>query len=158
MDCFASAYRSIGLDAAAEDSVFEGLVTAKILEPGSKYDSIRVLKEAGAASASYATINKNFPSFAAEDFRDRIISVCANYDGIGPSSLVLYDVTTLFFESDEGDDLRTPGLSKERRIDPQITVGMLTDKAGFPLYISAFEGNKAETHTFISSVKSFIGT
>jgi hypothetical protein len=38
------------------------------------------------------------------------------------------------------------GFSKERRPEPQITVGLLTDAAGFPLMVNAFEGNKAETH------------
>jgi hypothetical protein len=60
----------------------------------------------------------------------------------GPASLVLYDVTTLYFETDAGDGFREPGFSKERRLEPQITVGLLTDATGFPLMIEAFEGNK----------------
>ena len=43
---------------------------------------------------------------------------------LGPSALVLYDVTTLWFETDTGDGFREPGFSKERRLDPQITVGL----------------------------------
>jgi transposase len=58
---------------------------------------------------------------------------------------VLYDVSTLYFETDAGDGFREPGFSKERRLDPQITaIGLLTDQGGFPLMVSAFEGNKAE--------------
>jgi transposase len=41
--------------------------------------------------------------------------------------------------------LRKVGMSKERRVDPQVTVGLLTDSAGFPLAVHLFEGNKAET-------------
>jgi hypothetical protein len=37
--------------------------------------------------------------------------------------LVLYDVSTLYFETDVGDGFREPGFSKERRLDPQITIG-----------------------------------
>lgn len=51
-----------------------------------------------------------------------------------------------------------PGFSKQRRIDPQVTVGMLTDVNGFPLRIQAFEGNKAETKTFLPSVEAFMDT
>ena len=36
-------------------------------------------------------------------------------------------------------------MSKERRVDPQVTVGLLTTGAGFPLDVHRFEGNKAET-------------
>ena len=49
--------------------------------------------------------------------------------------------TTLYFETDEGDGFREPGFSKERRLEPQITVGLLTDARGFPLTVHAFEGN-----------------
>lgn len=159
LDALTTAYRSIGLDDAADgDEVFKNLVLARILEPGSKKDSIRVLNEAGADSASYATIKRRLPRYATDEFRDAVTSVCADHAGIGPTSLVLYDVTTLYYEADEGDGFREPGFSKERRIDPQITVGMLTDADGFPLRIQAFEGNKAETHTFIPSVQAFMDT
>ena len=75
---------------------------------------------------------------------------------IGPSALVLYDVTTLWFETDTGDGFREPGFSKERRLDPQITVGLLTDATGMPLMIDAFEGNRAETKTIIPLVQRFV--
>ncbi len=47
------------------------------------------------------------------------------------------------------------GYSKERRVDPQIVVGLLVDRHGFPLEIGCFEGNKAETLTLIPIVKQF---
>ena len=53
---------------------------------------------------------------------------------------MLYDVTTLWFETDTGDGFREPGVLKERRLDPQITVGLLTDATGMPLMIDAFGG------------------
>jgi len=62
---------------------------------------------------------------------------------------LLYDVTTLWFETDTGDGFREPGFSKERRLEPQITVGLLTDASGAPLMVDAFEGNRAETRTMI---------
>ena len=57
----------------------------------------------------------------------------------------MHDVSTLYFETDAGDGCREPGFSKERRLEPQITLGLLTDASGFPLTVEAFEGNKAET-------------
>ena len=62
---------------------------------------------------------------------------------------MLFDVSTLYFETDAGDGFREPGFSKERRLEPQITLGLLTDAAGFPLTVEAFEGNKAETATML---------
>ncbi len=46
--------------------------------------------------------------------------------------------------------------SKERRLEPQITIGLLADQAGFPLMVSAFEGNKAETKTMLPVIAAFM--
>jgi hypothetical protein len=37
-----------------------------------------------------------------------------------------------------------PGFSKELRLEPQITIGLLTGQDGFPLMVSALEGNRAQ--------------
>jgi transposase len=62
----------------------------------------------------------------------------------------------LYFETDEGDGFRESGFSKERRLEPQITIGLLTGADGFPLMVSAFEGNKAETRTMLPVIESFM--
>ena len=64
-------------------------------------------------------------------------------------------MTTLYFKAEKEDDLRKAGYSKERRLDPQIVVGLLVDRAGFPLEVSCWEGNKAETQTIVPTVKAF---
>ena len=48
------------------------------------------------------------------------------------------------------------GFSKERRLEPQVTIGLLTDQDGFPLMVSAFEGNKAETKTMLPVIEAFM--
>jgi transposase len=70
--------------------------------------------------------------------------------------LVLYDVTTLYFEVQQEDDYRKPGLSKERRLEPQIIIGLLVDRNGFPLGLHSFEGNKAETKTILPVIQAFL--
>ena len=61
----------------------------------------------------------------------------------------------LYFEAEREDDLRRVGYSKERRVDPQIIVGLLVDRRGFPLQVGCWEGNKAETTTIIPVVEAF---
>jgi Transposase DDE domain len=146
LDALDHAYRALGLDGAdSGDEVFRGLVLARIIEPASKLDSLRVLQEAGAAAASYRTVLPRLPAYAREAFRQELSAACAAHARPGPASLVLYDVSTLYFETDQGDGFREPGFSRERRLEPQITVGLLTGQDGFPLMVSAFEGNEAET-------------
>jgi hypothetical protein len=57
--------------------------------------------------------------------RQALSAACAARTGLGPASLVLYDVSTLYFETDTADGFREPGFSN--RLDPQITIGLLTD-------------------------------
>ena len=70
-------------------------------------------------------------------------------------ALCLYDVTTLYFETEHEDDLRRVGYSKERRVDPQVIIGLLVDRHGFPLQVGCWEGNRAETTTIIPIVEAF---
>jgi hypothetical protein len=157
LDALSRAYDVLGFDrAAGGDEVFRGLVLARIIEPASKLDSLRVLEEAGAAAVSYRTVLRRLPAYAKEAFRQELSAACAAHARIGPASLVLYDVSTLYFETDTGDGFREPGFSKERRLEPQITVGLLTGQDGFPLMVSAFEGNKAETKTMLPVIKKFM--
>ena len=116
---------------------------ARIIEPASKADSLRVLAEAGVAAASYPTLNRRLPVYATEAWRQQLSQACAAHAALGPASLVLYDVSTLYFETDQGDGFREPGFSKERRLEPQITIGLLADASGFPLMVSAFETSDA---------------
>jgi hypothetical protein len=155
-DALGRAYDALGFEAAAGgDEVFRQLVLARIIEPTSKLDVARVLDEVGVAAASYPTVNRRLPVYADAAWRKQLTAACAGHAALGPASLVLYDVSTLYFETDQGDGFREPGFSKERRLEPQITIGLLTDASGFPLTVEAFEGNKAETLTLVPTVKAF---
>jgi hypothetical protein len=156
-DALAHGYRVLGFDGAAGgDAVFAQLVLARIIEPTSKLDSARVLEEAGISGPSYRTLLRRLPVYAKQAWRQRLSAACAAHAGLGPATLVLYDVSTLYFETDAGDGFREPGYSKERRLDPQITIGLLTGASGFPLMVSAFEGSKAGTKTMLPVVKAFM--
>jgi hypothetical protein len=121
--CAAAGYEVLGFDAAAgADEVFRQLVLARIIEPTSKIDSLRVLDETGVVP-SYPTLNRRLPVFAIPVFRHALSKACAAHVKQGPASLVLYDVSTLYFETDAGDGFREAGFSKERRLEPQITRG-----------------------------------
>ncbi len=157
LDALAHAYRELGLDAAAGgDEVFRDLVLARIIEPVSKLDSLRVLEEAGSAVVSYRTVERRLRAYAKDSHRQALSAACAAHARLGRASLVLYDVSTLYFETDAGDGFREPGFSKERRLEPQITIGLLTDQSGFPLMVHAFEGNLAETKTILPAIRAFM--
>ena len=138
------------------DNVFRDLVLARIIEPTSKLDSLRVVDEAGVNAPSYATVTRHLRMFAEPRWQRELSRACAEHARLGPATLCLYDVTTLYFETDKADGFREPGFSKERRLEPQITVGLLTDASGFPLMMEAFEGNRAETLTMMPTLTAFM--
>jgi transposase len=71
-------------------------------------------------------------------------------------SIVFYDVTTLYFEIDNEDDLRKTGFSKEgRHQHPQIVLGLLVSVDGYPLAYEIFEGNKFEGYTMLPVIDTF---
>jgi hypothetical protein len=155
-DGLCAAYRILGFESATKgDSVFRDLVLARIIEPTSKIDAQRVLTEVGVEPASYATLKRRLPIYARPRWRQSLAATAARRAGLGPASLVLFDVSTLYFETDAGDGFREPGFSKERRLEPQITLGLLTDASGFPLTVEAFEGNRAETATMLPVINAF---
>jgi hypothetical protein len=143
-----SVYVRLGFDILG-DPAFQQLVLARVVEPTSKADSLRVLDDLGVPHVSLRTMFRSLKR-ALEvtpdgGYRDRVAAACFTHAVTGGDvSLCLYDVTTLYFEAEKEDDLRKVGYSKEQRVDPQVVVGLLVDRHGFPLEIGCFEGNKAE--------------
>ena len=133
------------------------MVLARLIEPTSKAQVPRVLGDLGLESVSVRTLFRSLGRCEQRGYRQAISQalfehVTASGGGL---ALCLYDVTTLYFEAEREDDLRKVGYSKERRVDPQVIVGLLVDRAGFPLRIGCWEGNKAETTTIIPIVEAF---
>lgn len=153
-DALAGVFTGLGFDGLG-DAVFRDLVVARVVEPTSLLDAGSVLRDLGRAPASYATMKRTLGRAAAGKYRDPVATWCSQHASTdGDVSLVLYDVTTLYFEAEKEDELRKVGYSNERRVDPQIIVGLLVDR-GFPLEIGCFEGNKAETANIVPIIKEF---
>ncbi len=70
--------------------------------------------------------------------------------------VVFYDVTTIYFQIDDEDDLRKRGFSKEgKHQNPQIVLGLLVGIEGYPLAYEIHEGNKFEGHTMLPIIDVF---
>lgn len=72
------------------------MVIARIVEPTSRLDSLRVLADLGAELVSYKTIDRHVRMVESGGYRQSIAKKCVSYArGCGGLSLLLYDVTTL---------------------------------------------------------------
>ena len=157
IEALRSAYRRLGLgEAVGGDRAFEQMVLARLVEPTSKAQVPRVLSDLGLEPVTVRTLFRSLARAHERGYRESLSNALfehvTNTSGL---ALCLYDVTTLYFEAEKEDDLRKVGYSKERRVDPQVIVGLLVDRRGFPLQVGCWEGNKAETTTIIPVVEAF---
>lgn len=91
------------------DEIFRQLVTARLIEPTSKQDSLRVLAEAGLSPVSYATVKRHLPSYATEGFTRDLSRLLAGYARIGRAWLVLFEAYDPVFRDRQG---RRPCVSR----------------------------------------------
>jgi transposase len=71
-----------------------------------------------------------------------------------PISLVLYDLTSVYFEGAGPHQLGRYGHSRDHRGDrPQIILAVATDTRGVPLHLSVLRGHRADTTTLQGFVK-----
>ena len=70
--------------------------------------------------------------------------------------LLLFDVTTLYFESTNVDELRNFGYSKDHRFNTtQVVLALATNQNGLPIGYELFEGNRAEVTTLVAAIESW---
>ena len=63
------------------------------------------------------------------------------------TSLVYYDLTNYYFETDQQDGFRMKGVCKEHRPDPIVQMGLFMDRKGIPVSYKLFAGNEADCMT-----------
>jgi transposase len=133
------------------------LVTIRIIEPASKLRSLTLIEEYFGITHRRQSFYESLPKFVAlKDAAEKLTVKRAKEEFGFDFSLVFYDVTTLYYESFESDDLRKPGFSKDSKSQqPQIVLGLVVNGDGFPVSYEIFEGNKFEGHTLIPVIKAF---
>lgn len=67
-------------------------------------------------------------------------------------TLVFYDVTNYYFETEQEDELRAKGVSKEHRPSPIVQMGLFIDNNGIPIAYQLFRGNNHDTTTLIPAM------
>jgi transposase len=138
--------------------LYQDLALMRIVEPASKLRTIELLANYFEIPHAERSVYRLLPKLlehkiAIEDAAYQTAKV-----HFGESfALVLYDVTTLYFESHEpNDELRARGFSKDDKSkQPQIVVGLLVTPQGFPLKHETYKGNTFEGHTMLDVVKKF---
>jgi transposase len=133
-------------------SVLKDVVAARVEEPASKHKTQRYLEENKISEASLNQIYRMMDKlFGGIDTVNEIAIQDAKKLFQDKIDLVLFDVTTLYFESTEEDKLRSFGFSKDQKFhQTQIVLAMGVTKDGIPIGYKLFPGNTAETKTLIA--------
>lgn len=151
-DCF----RTCGLGFLSP--LYQDLALMRIIEPTSKLRTLELLERYFGLSYARRTLCRLLPQLMdhkADIEEAAYRTALAHFDQ--SFALVLYDVTTLYFESHEpDDDLKARGFSKDDKSkQPQVVVGLLVTPQGFPLKHEIYKGNTFEGHTMLDVVKQF---
>jgi len=139
------------------NQLLNDLVLMRLVEPASKLRSLELLREYFGILHRRQTFYETLPNLVRlKDSVEKLVTKIAIEEFGFDFSLVLYDVTTLYFESFKSDELRKNGFSKDSKSNqPQIVIGLMVNGLGFPVAYEIFEGNKFEGHTMIPVIQDF---
>lgn len=140
------------------DELFRHLVIARLIYPVSKLKTTDYLQKYKGITLHVNEIYRYLDKLHTSQVKEvQKISFAHTLQMQGNKlSIVFYDVTTLYFEAADEDDLRKTGFSKDgKHSQPQIVLGLLVSENGYPLDYEIFEGNKFEGHTMLPVIKAF---
>lgn len=143
-------FDEIGFDAITE-RLFRDIVIARLVYPTSKAKTVDYLRRYQGKTISTQSIyrfldrlNDRYSLLAQQIAYEYSLSILEQI------TVVFYDMTSLYFENEDEDDLRRIGFSKDGKFqNPQIMLGLLVGRNGYPIGYDIFEGNTFEGKTLL---------
>lgn len=156
-----SLIRDIGLDKTIyskpndKQNLVQAMIICRIVHPASELGTMRWLLSQEGFREFY---NLDYSELRVDDLyytldwlekrQDKIETKIYTQRNEKPN-LFLYDITSSYFEGDNAE-LSDYGYNRDKkRGKKQIVIGLVTDKAGYPLSIEVFKGNTSDQSTII---------
>ena len=137
------------------NEILQECVLAHIANPQSKRRTASLLEEDYGVKVPLEKIYRMMDHLAAEEeaIKLRIANeTCLLFDN--KVDVLFFDVTTLYFESFEADELRNFGFSKDCKFkETQIMLALVATTEGLPITYRIFPGNTYEGHTLLNMVE-----
>lgn len=152
---FGTLFNRIGFN-SIKDDLFRHIVIARLVYPSSKLKTADYLYRYKGIIVNVQTIYR-FLDRLRNTYKEIIERIAYEYTKktIKTVSIVFYDMTTLYFETEDEDDLRKIGFSKDGKFqNPQIMLGLLVGENGYPIGYDIFKGNTFEGHTLIPTLRN----
>mgnify|MGYP001198500654 FL=1 len=152
---FGRIYDKIGFSAINEP-LFRHLVIARVAYPLSKLKTVSYLSRYQGITIDIDSIYR-FMDKLNDKLKPQIEQISFEHTNRilkGNLSVVFYDMTTLYFEASDEDDLRMSGFSKDgKHSNPQIYLGLLVGLGGYAIGYQIYEGKLSERHTLIPYIE-----
>lgn len=147
---FGRLFDEVGFNAIPEE-LFRNIVVARLVYPTSKLKTVDYLYRYQGRTVQPDQIYR-FLDRLNEQYAPQAQRIAYEHSRkiLGQISVVFYDMTSLYFEAEDEDDLRRIGFSKDGKFqNPQIMLGLLVGKNGYPIGYDIFEGNTFEGKTLM---------
>jgi len=143
--------------AIEEDRFLFDFSIIRLIEPTSKLRTITLLNRYFDIHYSERTVYRKLKELSKRKQKIEAIAVKCAQDMLQEDfALILYDVTTLYFETFKDDQLRVEGFSKDNKPkQPQIVIGLIVSRQGFPVSYEVFSGNTFEGKTMLKVLDNF---
>lgn len=141
-----------------KDVLFRHLVITRLVYPVSKLETVDYLYKYNNEQIDVGRIYRYLDKlYDKQKQKIQQISYEHTKQILGGSiNIMFYDVTTLYFEAEQEDQLRKTGFSKDgKHQNPQVVLGLLVSKGGYPLAYEIFDGKQYEGHTLIPVIDAF---
>src|SRR3989339_598026 len=152
---FGKLFDRLGFGIIKQD-LFRHIVIARLAYPTSKLKTVDYLYRYRGIKIEIDAIYR-FLDKLSDKYKEIVEKVAYEYSKkiLKNISVVFYDMTTLYFEAEDEDDLRKIGFSKDGKFQcPQIMLGLLVGQNGYPIGYDIFEGNVFEGHTILPVLKN----
>lgn len=154
---FGTLFNRIGFSNVVSEELFKDIVVTRLVYPTSKLKTIDYLYRYTGVQYSVDDLYR-FLDKLNNKYKEEVeqVSFAHTKKILGKISVVFYDMTTLYFDAEDEDDLRKIGFSKDGKFQkPQIMIGLLVANNGFPIGYDIFEGNIFEGKTLIPIIHKF---
>lgn len=138
-------------------ALLRDLVIARVMAPGSKRSSAEQLDLHYGRTHSLHSVYRLMDVLHERlgVLKQIVLEATASLTG-GSVQMMLFDVTTLYFESVDADELRALGYSKDQKYHcTQVVLALATNEDGLPIGYELFPGNTAEVKTLLACMKSW---
>lgn len=159
-EVFGALFNQLGFNAILKGKhkdVLRDVILARIAHPASKAATQQILAADFGREVELDRIYRMMDALLEQkEEAQKTVFFATEQCCFGKIDLMLFDVTTLYFESTDDDELRQFGYSKDQKFHTtQIVLALATASNGLPIGYRLFPGSTADVSTLITAIQEW---